>query len=170
MKNKIKFCHFEDCASPEERKLSPKLVFIEQITSLPFIVLYIFVAIAFFNGFRSDEDIAISAKSQQVVAQQVVVNPFNSSESGVSFKPHSMVIGKTQLGLPPAIQLSNEKIQLESKVFNITEITQEQIELPNSASYTIQTKEGQVFPIRIFENKMLVVGLGEMALLYNIEM
>ncbi|EGR2988311.1 hypothetical protein DMW08_28430, partial [Vibrio parahaemolyticus] len=113
---------------------------------------------------------AISAKSQQVVAQQVVVNPFNSSESGVSFKPHSMVIGKTQLGLPPAIQLSNEKIQLESKVFNITEITQEQIELPNSASYTIQTKEGQVFPIRIFENKMLVVGLGEMALLYNIEM
>ncbi|MGI2918604.1 hypothetical protein [Vibrio parahaemolyticus] len=165
MKNKIKFCHFEDCASPEERKLSPKLVFIEQITSLPFIVLYIFVAIAFFNGFRSDEDIAISAKSQQVV-----VNPFNSSESGVSFKPHSMVIGKTQLGLPPAIQLSNEKIQLESKVFNITEITQEQIELPNSASYTIQTKEGQVFPIRNFENKMLVVGLGEMALLYNIEM
>ncbi|MBC5851514.1 hypothetical protein [Vibrio metschnikovii] len=165
MKNKIKFCHFEDCASSEERKLSPKLVFIEQITSLPFIVLYIFLVITFFNGFRSDEDIAISAKSQQVV-----VNPFNSSESGVSFKPHSMVIGKIQLGLPPAIQLSNDIVQLESKVFNITEITQEQIELPNSASYTIQTKEGRVFPIRIFENKMLVVGLGEMALLYNIEM
>ncbi len=135
-------------------------------------VFFIFILIVGY-GLTETKDISSKELSQPVV-DAAVINPFDSVLAGVEFLPHSMTIGKTSLGTPPPITITNDKIDLGGKVFNIEAINKEAIDIPNSVGYTVvsqsmETNEETIIPVRIYENKKLAIGLGKIALLYNIE-
>ncbi|MFS1428464.1 hypothetical protein LMH73_015265 [Vibrio splendidus] len=112
---------------------------------------------------NKDEN-TVQIKQEYVIADSY----FTTNEKTIDWEPARMLIhGSVDMGLPPQITVSKDKIMLSEKVFDIIDIQELEVVTEGESRFLIQTKQGKELSVITGGDGLLAISMGSITMLYK---